>query len=73
MPKLKGGLNPEYIQQISNLSNLNNLKTFEELQAIEKIDTDGYILDDEGNRINDPISLEPIKYEDVILISSPSL
>lgn len=69
LKKIKGGLNPRYVKQISNPSNSNNLKTIQELQQLNIIDYNNFFLDEEGNIINDPILQEPIIYEKAILIN----
>jgi hypothetical protein len=38
LKKIKGGLNPLYIEQIRDLTSLNNLKTIQELRELAIID-----------------------------------
>ena len=71
--RIKGGefkLNDTILAKIKNLSTPNNLNPRDVLLNNEYLDEEGYILDNEGKRIEDSIYFTAINYEDAILINN---
>ena len=71
--KIKGGginVNNITLPDIKNLSTPNNLNPRDVLLNNEYLDEEGYILDNEGKRIEDSIYFTAINYEDAILINN---
>jgi len=70
--KIKGGginVNNITLPYIKNLSTPNNLNPRDVLLNNGYLDDDGYILDNEGKRIEDSVNFTAINYEDAILIN----